>query len=93
MNLVAKEFISTRSDNSGVLVLSQYTGAAREMPEALLVNPFDIEDLSAAMYTACTMPDDEVSQRMSRLREQLTNNNVYSWGAKLFDEIRRVLPQ
>ncbi len=93
MNLVAKEFISTRSDISGVLVLSQYTGAAREMPEALLVNPFDVEDLSTVMYAACTMPNNEVRQRMSRLRDHLTNNNVYSWGAKIFDEIRRVLPQ
>ncbi len=93
MNLVAKEFISARSDNSGVLVLSQYTGAAREMPDALLVNPFDMEDLAAAMYAACTMTSDEESQRMSRLKDQLNNNNVYSWGAKIFDEIRRVLPQ
>ena len=93
MNLVAKEFISTKSDNSGVLVLSQYTGAAREMPDALLVNPFDVEDLAAAMYAACTMSETEISQRMSRLRDQLTNNNVYSWGAKIFDEIRKVLPQ
>jgi len=93
MNLVAKEFIATRSDNSGVLILSQYTGAARELSDAVLVNPFDIEDMAEAMYRSCTMPEDDINLRMSRLREQVVKENVYAWGVKIFEEIRKVLPQ
>jgi trehalose 6-phosphate synthase len=90
MNLVAKEFISARCDERGVLVLSRYTGAARELPEALQANPFDIEDLAQAMYLACCMPEAEIGQRMSRLREQVAKENVYAWGARIFDEIRKI---
>lgn len=93
MNLVAKEFIATRNDNQGVLILSQYTGAARELPDALLVNPFDIEDLAKAMHHSCTMLDNDIRLRMSRLREQVAKENVYAWGVKIFEEIRKVLPQ
>lgn len=92
MNLVAKEFIAARKDNQGVLILSQYTGAARELLDALLVNPFDIEDLAGAMYHSCTMPDNDIRARMSRLRDQVAGDNVYTWGAKIFEEIRKVLP-
>ncbi len=92
MNLVAKEYIAARTDNSGLLILSQYTGAAREMPDALLVNPFDIEDMANAMYQSCTIPDQEIRLRMSRLREQVARENVYAWGVKIFEEIRKVLP-
>lgn len=93
MNLVAKEFIATRSDDMGILILSQYTGAARELSDAVLVNPFDIDDLAKAMHRSCTMLDGDIRLRMSRLREQVTKENVYAWGVKIFEEIRKVLPQ
>ena len=56
MNLVAKEFVAARDDERGVLVLSQFTGAARELTEALIVNPYDLEEASDALATALTMP-------------------------------------
>ena len=59
MNLVAKEFVAARDDEQGVLILSQFTGASRELPEALIVNPYDIEQCAAALHLALTMPPDE----------------------------------
>jgi trehalose 6-phosphate synthase len=85
MNLVAKEFIAARSDNEGVLLLSQYTGAARQFPDAVLVNPFDADQVADAMYSACIMPADERTQRMRRMRPLLAKNTIYDWGASFFE--------
>ncbi len=90
MNLVAKEFISARTDGDGVLLLSQYTGAAREFSEALLVNPFDIDQLADVMYDAFLMPEDERKQRMQRMRMQVESNNIYHWGMRIFEEINKI---
>ncbi|WP_158670794.1 alpha,alpha-trehalose-phosphate synthase (UDP-forming), partial [Bradyrhizobium guangdongense] len=89
MNLVAKEFVSCRDDDAGVLVLSSFTGAAREMSEALIVNPYDTEELAAAIKRAMTMPLDEQVERMKLMRQQVKENNVYRWaGTMLVDAAR-----
>ena len=90
MNLVAKEFVSCRDDNAGVLVLSSFTGAAREMSEALIVNPYDTEEFAAAIKRAMIMPLDEQVERMKLMRQQVKENNVYRWaGTMLVDAARR----
>ncbi len=87
MNLVAKEFIAARSDNDGVLVLSQYTGVAREFPDAVMVNPFDPDQLADALYDAYMMPEIERTQRMRRMRPLLAKNTIFDWGAKIFETL------
>ena len=92
MNLVAKEFIAARDRDTGVLILSRFTGAARELREALLVNPYDIEDTAAAIRRAVEMPRDEQQERMARMRSQVREHNVYRWAALLLSELGR-MPQ
>ncbi|HEX9206163.1 MAG TPA: trehalose-6-phosphate synthase [Candidatus Deferrimicrobiaceae bacterium] len=89
MNLVAKEFVSARTDGDGVLLLSQYTGSARELVDALLVNPYDIDRLTDAMASALTLPETERRQRMERMRAQVSKNDVYHWGRGIFEELER----
>lgn len=93
MNLVAKEFVAARNDGDGVLLLSRYTGAARELGDALLINPFDGDGLADAMYRACVMPEAERRERMERLRSQVERNTVYDWGLNVFAELERLLGQ
>jgi trehalose-6-phosphate synthase len=89
MNLVAKEFIASRDDDQGVLVLSQFTGAARELPEALIVNPYHIEQSAAALYRALVMPEVEQRERMRCMRSLVKEFNVYRWaGHMLMDAAR-----
>ena len=86
MNLVAKEFVASRDDERGVLVLSQFTGASRELPEALIVNPYDVDQSAAALKLALTMPVAEQRDRMHSMRGQIQEFNVYRWaGRMLFD--------
>jgi trehalose 6-phosphate synthase len=92
MNLVAKEFISARTDGDGILILSQYTGAAREFSDALLVNPFDLDQLADAMYTAYLMSETERRQRMERMRTQVERNTVYEWALRIFEELEKTVP-
>jgi alpha,alpha-trehalose-phosphate synthase [UDP-forming] len=92
MNLVAKEYVAGREDDSGVLILSRFTGASRELREALLVNPYDIEDTAAAIRRAVQMPKEEQRERMSRMRSQVREHNVYRWAALLLSELGR-MPQ
>lgn len=89
MNLVAKEFVSSRTDGDGVLVLSMHTGAARELLDALLVNPYDIDQMADAMYEAYLMPEDVRRQRMAKMRTQVRINDVYRWGRNIFEEAER----
>jgi len=89
MNLVAKEFISARTDGDGILLLSQYTGASRELGDALQVNPYDLDQMADAMYAAFLMPEEERRQRMERMRNILEKNDVYQWGANIFSELER----
>ena len=90
MNLVAKEFVSARTDGDGILILSEYTGAARELVDALLVNPFDTDRLTDVMHAACVMSEEERRQRMERMRAQVEKNDVYRWGAAIFEEAERI---
>jgi len=92
MNLVAKEFISARNDGDGVLLLSRYTGAARELADALLVNPYDTDELADAMYEAYIMPEKERRKRMRRMRSQIRNHTVFDWGGKIFEELEYIRP-
>jgi alpha,alpha-trehalose-phosphate synthase [UDP-forming] len=83
MNLVAKEYVAARSDGDGVLVLSRFTGAAVEMTDALLVNPFDTGELAARIKEAVEMPEAERRRRMKKLRATVAVNNIYRWGADM----------
>jgi trehalose 6-phosphate synthase len=93
MNLVAKEFVAARTDLRGVLVLSEFTGAARELTEALIVNPYDLEASSAALATALTMPVDEQQDRMRSMRSILGQFNVYRWAGKMLVDAARLRNQ
>ncbi|HEY4187441.1 MAG TPA: trehalose-6-phosphate synthase [Polyangia bacterium] len=92
MNLVAKEFVAARDDEAGVLVLSQFTGAARDLTEALIVNPYDLRQASDALAAALRMPKEEQGERMKSMRRVVSEFNVYRWaGRMLVDaaELRR----
>jgi trehalose 6-phosphate synthase len=83
MNLVAKEFVAARDDERGVLILSQFTGAARELPEALIVNPYDADQCAAALHMALTMPDTEQRDRMRLMRGLVAEFNVFRWAGRM----------
>jgi trehalose-6-phosphate synthase len=83
MNLVAKEFVASRDDQDGVLILSTFAGASRELPEALLVNPFDVAETAAAMRMAMQMGRDERRERMKLMRRTVKENNVYRWAGRM----------
>ncbi len=90
MNLVAKEFVAARDDEAGVLILSRFTGAASEMPEALVVNPYDLEEASSAMARALTMPPDEQHDRMHAMRIHVAEFNVYRWAGRMLVDAARL---
>jgi trehalose 6-phosphate synthase len=92
MNLVAKEFVAAREDELGVLVLSQFAGAAKELTEALIVNPYDLRQASDALAAALKMPPAEQRERMRSMRMLVAEFNVHRWaGRMLVDaaELRR----
>jgi trehalose 6-phosphate synthase len=90
MNLVAKEYVAARDDELGVLLLSQFTGAARELTEALIVNPYDIEQCAAALQLALTMPADEQRARMRSMRSLVETFNVYRWAGRMLIDAARM---
>jgi trehalose 6-phosphate synthase len=90
MNLVAKEFIASRDDERGVLVLSQFTGAARELHEALIVNPYHIEQTAEALFRALTMPAEEQCERMRSMRSLVRDFNVYRWAGRMLLDAARL---
>jgi trehalose 6-phosphate synthase len=90
MNLVAKEFVSAREDLRGVLVLSRFTGAARELAEALVVNPYDLEEASSALAAALSMSPEEQEQRMRALRTMVAEFNVYRWAGRMLLDATRL---
>lgn len=83
MNLVAKEFVSSRDDEKGVLILSQFTGASRELRDALIINPYNGEQTADAIYNALNMSKTEQARRMRRMRDIVKGYNVYRWSAEL----------
>ena len=90
MNLVAKEFLATRKDERGVLILSQFTGAARELRDALLINPYDIEQCAEAIRVALEMAPEEKHLRVQRMRRTIKENNIYRWAGNLITELCEV---
>jgi trehalose 6-phosphate synthase len=92
MNLVAKEFVAARTDHRGVLLLSRFTGSARELDRALLVNPFAVDELADAFHVALAMPPDEQESRLRRLRDSVREENVFKWVAKLLSAAARLEP-
>jgi trehalose 6-phosphate synthase len=93
MNLVAKEYVAARDDEQGVLVLSQFAGASRELTEALVVNPYDIEESSAALAAALDMPPDEQRARMRAMRGLIAEYNVYRWAGRMLLDASRLRRQ
>ncbi|MBM2831605.1 MAG: otsA, partial [Dehalococcoidia bacterium] len=87
MNLVAKEYVSARSDGDGVLILSRFTGAARELTDALLINPWAIDEFARTIKDAVEMPPQERQRRMSKMREVVQQNNIYCWAADILSEM------
>ncbi len=90
MNLVAKEFVSARDDLRGVLILSRFTGAGRELTEALVVNPYDMDEAANAMAAALAMPEEEQAHRMRALRAMVSEFNVYRWAGRMLLDATRV---
>lgn len=90
MNLVAKEFVAAREDERGVLVLSSFTGAARELTEALIVNPYDLEEASAALAAALAMSPAEQAERMRSMRALVSEFNVYRWAGQMIIDAARL---
>ncbi|PIQ86946.1 MAG: trehalose-6-phosphate synthase [Candidatus Omnitrophica bacterium CG11_big_fil_rev_8_21_14_0_20_45_26] len=87
MNLVAKEFVACRPDLNGVLLLSEFTGAARELTDAVVFNPYDTESFADALQMALTMPLEEQERRMRRMREIVFHNNIYRWAGKVLSQL------
>jgi alpha,alpha-trehalose-phosphate synthase [UDP-forming] len=87
MNLVAKEFVTSRFDGDGVLILSRFTGAARELTSAVIVNPFALNELADAMFQSLTMSEDERRKRMQKMRAVVAENNIYRWAGKVLSTL------
>ena len=90
MNLVAKEYIASQCDNRGALILSRFTGAARELADALLVNPFSDDEIADAIHHALSMPHSEREGRMLRMRDAVGSNNIYRWAGKIISSLLRL---
>ncbi len=90
MNLVAKEFLAARQDERGVLILSQFTGAARELRDALLVNPYDIDQTAEAIRAALEMEPEDKQLRVHRMRRVIKEHNIYRWAGNLVTELCEV---
>jgi alpha,alpha-trehalose-phosphate synthase [UDP-forming] len=90
MNLVAKEYVAARQDEGGSLILSRFTGASHELPDALIVNPYDTDELARAIHTALTMSGDERQARMARMRAVVKENNIYRWAGNLIGELAEI---
>jgi trehalose-6-phosphate synthase len=90
MNLVAKEFLAARPDERGMLILSQFTGAARELLDALRVNPYDIDQTAEAIRVALEMEPEEKQVRVRRMRKIIKEQNIYRWAGNLITELCEV---
>ncbi len=91
MNLVAKEFVASRIDEKGVLLLSKFTGSARELEQALLVNPIATDQFADLIKVALEMPLDQQAERMRKMREIVKENNVYRWAGKIINEMKKLI--
>jgi trehalose 6-phosphate synthase len=93
MNLVAKEYVAACEDGAGALVLSVFAGAARELDGALLVNPYDTQQVAEAILRAVRMPRAERRARMESMREQIASHSIYDWSEKLLADMREARQQ
>ncbi len=87
MNLVAKEYVASKNDSSGALILSKFTGAARELTDAVPVNPYSIEEFSDAIKFAIELPSEEKTKRMENMRKIVSENNIYKWAGSIITEL------
>jgi trehalose-6-phosphate synthase len=87
MNLVAKEYVASRYDEEGVLILSPFTGSSRELPEALLINPYSVDEFSEIIKKAVEMPQAERQKRMKRMRATVKENNIYKWAGDIITDL------
>ena len=90
MNLVAKEFVAARDDEQGVLVLSSFAGASRELSEALIVNPYDTHEMAETIDAALRMPQIDQRERMRVMRDLVRQRNVYRWAAQMLLDAARL---
>jgi trehalose-6-phosphate synthase len=90
MNLVAKEFVASRDDNRGALILSTFAGASRELSDALLVNPYDVDQVANAIFQALEFSEEEQMVRMSRMRKTVYEHNIYRWAANLITDLTEI---
>ena len=90
MNLVAKEFVAARGDGDGVVVLSEFAGAAKDFPEALIINPYDIEAIKSALLGALSLPDGERRLRMAAMRETVRQHDVHHWARNFLERLGKV---
>ncbi|MGB2677850.1 MAG: trehalose-6-phosphate synthase [Candidatus Acidiferrum sp.] len=90
MNLVAKEFVAARDDERGALILSTFAGAANELVDSLLINPYDVQQLAEAIHQALEMSADEQGLRMARMRKTIHEHNVYRWAANLLSDLTEI---
>lgn len=87
MNLVAKEYVASRFDEDGVLILSDFAGASRELTDALVINPFSEEETVEAIRFALEMPDEERRKRMQKMRAEVAENNIFRWAGKIISAL------
>jgi trehalose 6-phosphate synthase len=90
MNLVAKEFVASRDDDRGVLILSTFAGAAHELADALLVNPYDVQQLADSIHGALEMTEEQQTARMRRMRHTVREHNVFRWAAHLLSDLTEI---
>src|SRR5438874_1417229 len=90
MNLVSKEYVASREDEQGVLILSTFAGAAHELSDALLVNPYDVSQLADSIHRALEMTEEEQARRMQRMRHTVREHNIYRWAANLLSDLTEI---
>jgi trehalose 6-phosphate synthase len=93
MNLVAKEYVAARSDDQGVLILSRFTGACHELVDALIVNPYDTEEVAGTIHRALEMSPEERHLRMRRMRAIVRDHNIYRWAGNLIADLCEIRTQ
>ncbi len=89
MNLVAKEFVASRTDEKGVLLLSKFTGSSRELDQAILINPLATGQFADAILQGLEMPPEQQTERTRKMREAVRENNLYRWAGKIVSDMKK----
>jgi trehalose 6-phosphate synthase len=92
MNLVSKEFVASRVSGDGTLIISRFTGAARELEQAILINPYNTEEMCEAIRSALEMPLEEQKNAMLKMRATVEENDIYSWASQIINDLTRFIP-